>query len=859
MGLLWRLVLGVSAGILLGALCVFYLQATYDARSEQQYIVDEMEEASVLLLPMLSRLTLIHDYSTLHGILDTQVKFRRRVYRMEWGFNNGISILATSPIPERKAPAWFTQLIALPEPIGIERTPMLNGEFATLGIFVSPIPSENALWERFISLIRSVLLVIVAIVIAIFLILRINLRVLGLLSSASNRLRRGDYSARVNVQGAPELRSAAKAFNRMASRVQSLLDSLSIHKQELNEQLLFSNRLLESIPNPTYYLDSHGRFLGVNQAWETFFGIRRELCTNKTLDELPGVDRTFIAAQNRAKSILSKTRPSRVYEISIRNIENETIHIFVLNNRLENAQGEYAGLIVTIVDISALRLAESQTAEAVADKDRAVSASETKSRFLANMSHEMRTPLTAILGFAESLLDSDRSESERAESVFTIIRTAKHLAQLINDLLDLSKVEAGKMDVEFSPVDIFEVLTDVKNLAKVQLEAKDIYFRLEPQFPLPRAILSDPLRIRQILINLMSNAIKFTNEGGVRLGVSCTDGKNVIFSVIDSGIGITEEQAAKLFSPFEQADTSTTRKYGGTGLGLYLSRKLSGLLQGELEMQSKPGKGSCFSLSLPIGISPPDLLDAKPEEVHSVQQPKMEQILSGEVLLAEDNRDNQRLFAYQLSRYGVSPTIASNGKEAVDLITEHHYALVFMDMQMPVLDGLSAVKILRDRGNNTPIFALTANTNVEDRRRSSEAGCDGFLAKPIDQVELYRVLSQYLTSTGHKGVPIKAEILESSPEFIDIVNEFVSTLPAFIDSIEDAYVNGDIVKLKAKLHELKGVGANIGYEILVVLTKKIEGLINTDDLKGIAYQIDELKQVCSQIQAGLVEENSGSG
>ncbi len=406
-------------------------------------------------------------------------------------------------------------------------------------------------------------------------------------------------------------------------------------------------------------------------------------------------------------------------------------------------------------------------------------ANRAKAEFLANMSHEIRTPMTAILGFADALLDDDLRPSERLEAAHTIRRNGDHLLEIINDILDLSKIEAGKLEVERIRCSLVKLLQGVKGLMAVRAEAGQLSLELEYDGPIPETIHTDPTRLRQILINLIGNAVKFTNEGGVRVVTGLVDkdtpGPKIRFCVIDTGMGMTAEQVASLFQPFAQADASTTRKFGGTGLGLAISRRLAEMLGGDITVESEPGAGSEFCLTIPTGqlhgvkmidqastSVEPAVLDSKGaagwDQSHwwgprgaAQAEACGSPTLDYRILLAEDCADNQRLISSVLKKAGADVTVVENGRDAVDRAMAAvdgrregdppaPFDVILMDMQMPVLDGYEATKQVRDRGYTGPIMALTAHAMAGDRQKCIDAGCDEYVSKPIDRPKLIRTI-----------------------------------------------------------------------------------------------------------------------
>ena len=407
-------------------------------------------------------------------------------------------------------------------------------------------------------------------------------------------------------------------------------------------------------------------------------------------------------------------------------------------------------------------------AQLVAARDVAQAANQAKSRFLANMSHEIRTPMTAILGFAEMLQEPDLPEAKRREAIQTICRSGRHLLSLINDILDLSKIESGRLEVTRGPCRLPELVEEVVGLMRPQADGKGLAFGAECVGAVPKTIQTDATRLRQILVNLVGNALKFTETGFVRVRVSfdrpparddhAPAEPQVLFEVVDTGIGMTDAQVERVFQPFVQADAETTRRYGGTGLGLAVSQRLARMLGGDITVESRRAEGSVFRVRIPAGpLNGVQFVDEKtwgqraPARAVGASSAAALRLPSPcRVLIAEDGPDNQRLIVHFLTTAGAETAVADNGRAAIELAAAastdgRPFDVILMDMQMPDLNGYESTQLLRAQGHTGPILALTAHASNSDREKCLAAGCDDFLTKPIDRGRLIQAVQHWLT------------------------------------------------------------------------------------------------------------------
>ena len=494
-----------------------------------------------------------------------------------------------------------------------------------------------------------------------------------------------------------------------------------------------------------------------------------------------------------------------------------------------------------------------------------------KSQFLANMSHEIRTPLTAIIGFSETLIEEEKSDDWKSY-IHSIIRNGKHLHQLINDILDLSKIEANQLSIEKIPVSACQTIAEIDSLMGEKARNKGLHFEVTSQYPIPKQIISDPTRLKQILINLCGNAIKFTAEGRVSLKIRYEKESNKIyFDVEDSGIGMDQDQIAGLFKPFMQADASTTRKFGGTGLGLYISRQLAENLGGGLSVDSLQGVGSRFTAYIDAGdISQNEWINSKEEAltvISSLHRSVDIPILKGRILLAEDNPDNQRLISMHIRKTGAEVEIVENGKLAVERGIDPGFDLILMDMQMPVMGGIEAIAKLRETNCTTPIATLTANAMKEDIIKSEKAGANDFLTKPIDKHAFYTVLTRYLSPASiskHTSIAQDTAIVkdnsitqhtstvtprhnEDLDDISDLIESYVDRLPETSYRIERLLSAKEWDELKGEIHQLKGTGGAFGFPEITAQCVDIEKEIQKKDFDSASQLIADLNATCINI------------
>ena len=536
---------------------------------------------------------------------------------------------------------------------------------------------------------------------------------------------------------------------------------------------------LDSLAEGLLIVDLRDTILMANQAFSRVVGMESERLPGRKISQFPWIT----AAAGDAIPVLPWTlaieqgRPVSNVTLQMQDATGTQRTFSVNATPLLGHEGKYRGVMVTFDDVSIL---EEHKVELRNAKDAAVSANQAKSEFLANMSHEIRTPMNAIMGFTDVLRRGiEDDQQKRLEYLNTIHSSSSHLLDLINDILDLSKIEAGKLELEITSCSPCRIMADVVNVLQVRARQQGVALKWTVTGLIPDTIQGDPTRLRQILMNVAGNAIKFTPAGQVTLTCRVApsgEASFIQFIVADTGIGMSPEQLSRIFRPFEQADSSTTRRFGGTGLGLSISKRFAEAMGGQIEVRSQPGAGSVFTVTIAAGsltgvrmINGEDAVRTTQVASQTNEQKSLPRLRTSRILVVDDGETNRQLISLVLGKLGLDVVEAENGREAVDIASSEHVDLILMDMQMPVMDGYTATRTLRDVGLLTPIVALTANAMHGDADKCLAAGCDHFLSKPIDLDELTKLLAELLGSdedvaatpdTDHASDVSQAEILD---------------------------------------------------------------------------------------------------
>ncbi len=509
----------------------------------------------------------------------------------------------------------------------------------------------------------------------------------------------------------------------------------------LQDQLALHQTVIDTIPNPIFYRDTQGRYLGCNRAFVEMAGLPRDQIIGSTLSAIGGDEELAGAAHHSDRLLAAGAKRTDVFETTVRHPAGWSIRALVHKAAFRNAEGRVVGIVGCATDISD-RIAFEQ--ELTRARDLAEAANRAKSEFLAVISHEIRTPMNGILGMAHLLLGT-KLDPVQHDYAATIHSSGEALLTILNDILEFSRLESGRTAVEAESFALADTLDGVVALMAPRARAKGVDLSLDVAADLPPLLVGDAARLRQVLLNLVGNAVKFTDRGGVSVSVFLLGRKDgrlqVRFDVRDTGIGIPMEAREHLFTSFTQADSSISRRFGGTGLGLAISKRLVELMGGEIGVESEVGRGSRFWFTLPFAVA-----DHLPEEDHE-PPPAPSRVL--DVLLAEDNPVNRTVAERILGNAGHRVTAVADGAQALSVVQTRPFDLILMDVHMPEMDGFEATRRIRALPppvGRIPIFALTANVMAGDQERCVQAGMDGYLAKPFRPSDLLSLLARHANS-----------------------------------------------------------------------------------------------------------------
>ncbi|MGI9285992.1 MAG: ATP-binding protein [Pseudomonadales bacterium] len=602
---------------------------------------------------------------------------------------------------------------------------------------------------------------------------------------------------------------------------------------------------LDTMAEGLLVLDRKEQIVLANHAFATLLGKTTDQLTGARASQLPWVTSDGAATEDAERPWIRAVKQgvAQTNQMIRLKLDGQPQRTFMINcSPVLGSKGNYAGVLVSFDDITLL---EEKEVELRKSRAEAVAANEAKSSFLANMSHEIRTPMNAVLGFTEILQRGySKNPQDSHKYLNTIHSSGKHLLDLINDILDLSKVESGRMEIERMRCAPHQVIAEIVNVLSVKANEKGLSLEFCPEGDLPETILSDPSRLRQIITNLVGNAIKFTEQGGVTVKLKLSKSSvepQLTIDIVDTGIGMQEEGLENIFNPFVQADTSVTRRFGGTGLGLSISKRFTEALGGDITVTSRPGMGSTFSVRIDTGSLDGIALLPATELMRCVEDQRQEEAVRwvfppSRVLVVDDGVENRELVKLVLEENNINVAEAENGQIGVEKALAAPYDVILMDIQMPVMDGFMATQALREANLQTPIIARTANAMKGFEQKCLDAGYTGYMTKPIDIDQLVAKLAELLNATvaeaspekrvptlfnpandeaGDSGAtaPIYSRLSTSDPRFHRLISRFTERLAAQLKAIDIAWTERNYAEIADLAHWLKGAGGTVGFDI----------------------------------------------
>ena len=806
-GLISRLMLAVGVAIISAGGVQTALLLAEGAAEHSARLLREQRETLAFIAPLVADQALVGDYEQIRQLLKNQVK-RGEVDRLTWTDKEGKTLVGQDLPDILEAPAWFARVAAIEHSEqGIDVSAGGVG-YGKLSAIMTPVKAQNRLWQQFLKQLQIVGVTLFLMLQFIWLIFRGNLGTLRMLAEGANRFSQGDHAVRINPEGAPEVALAAEAFNNMANNIEGLIASLG--KSESKNKLLAT--IVEQSSEAIWTKDLAGKITSWNSGAAAMFGYPPSETVGRTLnvgesnpEEEKAHTARLIAGEKFSFDTKAMTRWGGAIDIQV-----AVAPLLEDNNRC-------IGSIAVARDVTQRKRSEEELRLARAAAE---AASQAKSSFLARMSHEIRTPMNGVLGMTELLLETGLTGTQRKYAE-TVQRSGENLLGIINDLLDFSKIEAGKLELEKVDMDLRTTIEDIVDLLAERAHAKGLELACSIPATLVTRIKGDPLRLGQILTNLVGNAIKFTEEGAVVVRVSALadTAKNVTlrFAVTDTGAGISAEAQSRIFHEFAQADGSTTRKHGGSGLGLAISKQLVEMMGGSIHVESALGAGSTFWFSATF---------EKQSTPHGEYQSAPIGLLTGaRALIVESNAINRGILQAQISNWEMTMRGAATPQEAIDQLVEAAargvpFEIAVIDLGLGSTEAFDLARTIRYRADLAKTRLIMLTRRQSDVSTAREAGFDACLVKPVRQSVLYETLITIVT-----GRPQQAF---AAPSPRESASKPASATRGQILLVEDNLINQQVALGILQVQGYAVTVANNGKEALDALARGEFDLILMD-------------------------------
>jgi PAS domain S-box-containing protein len=728
-GLISRLMLAVGIAIVTGGVAQTALLVAEGRAEHSARLLRDQNESLAFLAPLVADQALVGEYAAIGQLLNNQVR-KGEIARLAWTDKDGKTLVGTDAPDKLVAPAWFAKVAAIDH---VEQTIEVTSGgvgYGRLTADMTPVRAQNRLWQQFVKQVQIVAVTLFLMLQFIWLIFRGNLGTLRMLAEGANRFSQGDHAVRIDPEGAPEVQLAAEAFNNMANNTENLIASLG--ESESKNKLLAT--IVEQSSEAIWTRDLAGNITSWNSGAAAMFGYAPEEAMGRPLNL---GEATPEEERSRMERLIAGDKFS--YEARATTRSGTAIDIQVAVAPLLDEGNQCIGSIAVARDVTQRKRSEEALRLA---REAAEAANHAKSSFLARMSHEIRTPMNGVLGMTELLLETGLTPTQRKYAE-TVQRSGKNLLAIINDLLDFSKIEAGKLELENVDMDLRRTIEDVVDLLAEHAHAKGLELACSIPPGLATEVRGDPLRLAQVLTNLVGNAIKFTEQGSVVIRVAGAEESasrvTMRFEVTDTGVGISREAQARIFDEFAQADGSTTRKHGGSGLGLAISKQLVEMMGGAIHVESAPAVGSTFWFTASF-----EKQAARAQGDGGRAMP-IGLLTGARVLMVESSAVNRGILHQQMSNWEMSIRVAETPKQVLEVLVQAAarsvpFDLAIVDVGLPGMDAMELAREIRSRPEVAKVRLVMLTRRHADARLARDAGFDACLVKPVRQTVLYESL-----------------------------------------------------------------------------------------------------------------------